>query len=144
MPGISALAPNLAPSHWAHRYLGLPYILGAGECAHRASLVWHQVFGWDVPVPAAHGNLRLGHRMLRAALASGHWARVEAPQEGDGVAMWKGDIVCHIGVWVEGGFVLHCTRAEGMVLTPVGELEAQGFRVFGCFRWVGERAKAAA
>lgn len=140
MPGISAVAP----SHWAHRFVGLPYILGAGECAHRASLVWAQVFGWDVPVPAAHGNLRLGQRMIRAALASGNWARVEAPREGDGVAMWKGDLVCHIGVWVEGGFVLHCTRAEGMVLTPAEELEAQGFRLFGCFRWVGEVAKAAA
>lgn len=144
MSGVS----TVAPSHWAHRFVGLPYILGAGECAHRAALVWRQVFGWEVEVPAAHGNLRLGQRMIRAALASGRWARVEAPREGDGVAMWKGDLVCHVGVWVEGGpgggSVLHCTRAEGTVLTPVEELEAQGFRVFGCFRWVGEGARAAA
>lgn len=144
MTGISAVATSQAPSHWAHRYVGLPYILGAGECAHRAALVWREEFGIAIDVPAAHGNLRLGQRLIRQALASGEWARVDAPREGDGVAMWKGELVCHVGVWVEGGFVLHCTRAEGMVLTPVAELEAQGFRVFGCFRRVaGEVARAA-
>ena len=134
MPGISALAPILAPSHWAHRYLGLPYILGAGECAHRAALVWRQVFGWEVEVPAAHGNLRIAQRLIRAALATGEWVPTDAPQDGDAVVMWKGDLLCHVGVWVASGHVLHCTRAEGMVLTPVEELAGQGFRIARTFR----------
>ncbi len=123
-----------SPSSWALDYVGLPYILGAGECAHRAALVWRQVFGWDVEVPAAHGNLRIAQRLIRAALASGEWFRTEAPQEGDAVVMWKGDLLAHVGVWVAPGYVLHCTRAEGMVLTPVGDLEGQGFRVAGFFQ----------
>ena len=33
--------------------------------------------------------------------------------------------------------------ANGMVLTPEGELESQGFRVFGYFRWQAQVALAA-
>jgi hypothetical protein len=43
--------------------------------------------------------------------------------------MRKGDLLCHVGVWIAGGYVLHCTRAEGMVLTRVEDLPAQGFPV---------------
>ncbi len=127
-------APCASPSAWAQSYLGLPYILGVGECAHRAALVWRQVFGWEVEVPAAHGNLRVAQRLIRTSLASGDWARAEAPQEGDAVVMWKGDLLCHVGVWVASGHVLHCTRAEGMVLTPVEDLPEQGFRIARTFR----------
>ncbi len=132
-----------ASSSWALDYVGLPYILGAGECAHRAALVWRQVFGWEVEVPAAHGNLRIAQRLIRAALATGDWAAADTPEEGDAVVMWKGDLLCHVGVWVAPGHVLHCTRAEGMVLTPVEDLPAQGFRVAGFFQR-RERAALAA
>ncbi len=136
-------AVSVAPSSWALPYVGLPYILGAGECAHRAALVWRQEFGWDIEVPACHGNLRLGQRLIRGALASSNWMPVSRPREGDAVVMRKGDLLAHIGVWVEPGHVLHCTRAEGMVLTPEADLEAQGFRVFGFFRWRQAEALAA-
>ena len=132
-----------SPSSWALDYVGLPYILGAGECAHRAALVWRQVFGWDVEVPAAHGNLRVAQRLIRTALASGDWVRADAPREGDAVVMYKGDLLAHVGVWVDPGYVLHCTRAEGMVLTPVADLEAQGFRVAGFFQRRERAAHAA-
>jgi hypothetical protein len=109
------LAP-VSPSSWALDYVGLPYILGAGECAHRAALVWRQVFGWEVDVPAAHGNLRLAQRLVRAALASGDWARPERRRRGRRGDV-EGGVLCHVGVWVRRAHVLHCTRAEGMVLT---------------------------
>jgi hypothetical protein len=132
-----------SPSTWAQGYVGLPYILGAGECAHRAALVWRQVFGYDIEVPAAHGNLRVAQRLIRSALATSDWAPTKAPQEGDAVAMWKGDLLCHVGVYVAGGYVLHCTKAEGMVLTAEDDLQSQGFRVFGYFRWHGRRVAEA-
>lgn len=123
-----------SPAPWAQAYVGLPYILGVGECAHRAALVWRQVFGLETDVSAAHGNLRAAQRLMRAALASGDWVPTDAPQDGDAVAMWKGDLLCHVGIWVAPGHVLHCTRAQGMVLTPAEELPEQGFRIFGYFR----------
>ena len=116
-----------SPASWSQDYVGLPYIIGVGECAHRAAQVWRQVFGWDVEVPAAHGNLRIAQRLIRAALASGDWLPTDAPQDGDAVVMWKGDLLCHVGVWVAPAYVLHCTRAEGMVLTAVEDLPEQGF-----------------
>ena len=128
------LRSSVSPSTWAQAFVGLPYILGAGECAHRAALVWRQVFGYDIEVPAAHGNLRVAQRLIREALATSDWAPTQAPQEGDAVVMWKGGLLAHVGVWVAPGHVLHCTRAEGMVLTPRDGLAAQGFRIFGFFR----------
>ena len=141
----NALSASAAsPASWAQAYVGLPYILGVGECAHRAALVWRQVFGWEVEVPAAHGNLRIAQRLIRTALASGEWVRTDAPQDGDAVVMWKGDLMCHVGVWVEGGSVLHCTRAEGMVLTAVEDLAEQGFRVARTYRrQVAQQTRAA-
>jgi hypothetical protein len=125
---MTSALPTSPPS-WALDYVGLPYILGAGECAHRAALVWRQVFGWQIEIPAAHGNLRIAQRLIRQALASGDWVPTAAPQDGDAVVMRKGDLLCHVGVWIAGGYVLHCTRAEGMVLTRVEDLPAQGFPV---------------
>ena len=138
------LRSSVSPSTWAQAFVGLPYILGAGECAHRAALVWRQVFGYDIEVPAAHGNLRVAQRLIRNALATSDWAPVQCPEEGDAVVMWKGGLLAHVGVWVAPGHVLHCTRAEGTVLTPEEELHLQGFRVFGFFRWREEEAALAA
>jgi hypothetical protein len=114
--------------------VGLPYILGVGECAHRAALVWRQEFGFDIEPPSALGDLRAAQRCIRAELAKADWARVSEPTEGDAVVMLKGGLLCHVGVWVAPGHVLHCTRADGMVLTPVEDLPEQGFPVFGYFR----------
>ena len=136
-------AASLAPSAWARAYVGLPYILGAGECGHRAALVWRQEFGIHVETPPAHGDMSVAQRHIRAELASGNCRPVSRPAEGDAVIMWKGDQVCHIGVWVAPGHVLHCTRTQGMVLTPESELGDQGFRVFGYFRHQGAQALAA-
>ncbi len=123
-----------SPSSWAQAYVGLPYILGVGECAHRAALVWRQEFGFDIEPPSALGDLRAAQRCIRAELAKADWARVSEPTEGDAVVMLKGGLLCHVGVWVAPGHVLHCTRADGMVLTPVEDLPEQGFPVFGYFR----------
>ena len=138
------LGSSVSPSTWAQAFVGLPYILGAGECAHRAALVWRQVFGYDIEVPAAHGNLRVAQRLIRSALATSDWAPVPCPEEGDAVVMWKGGLLAHVGVWVAPGHVLHCTRAEGMVLTPVEDLHLGGFRVAGYFRWQGQATAIAA
>ena len=133
-----------SPSPWAQAYVGLPYILGVGECGHRAALVWRQEFGIDFEAPSALGDLRAAQKYIRAELAKPDWRRVQQPADGDAVIMWKGDLLCHVGVWVAPGYVLHCTRAEGMVLTPTEELPNQGFRVFGCFRRRGAQEQLAA
>lgn len=123
-----------SPSHWTRAYVGLPYIVGVGECGHRAALVWRQEFGFDFEASSALGDLRAAQKLIRAELAKPDWALTREPAEGDAVVMWKGGMLCHVGVWVAGGRVLHCTRAQGMVLTPVEDLPAQGFRIFACFR----------
>ncbi len=123
-----------APSSWAKAYVGLPYVLGVGECGHRAALVWRQQFGFEMDAPSALGDLRAAQKYVQAELAKPNWRLVLHPVEGDAVIMWKGALLCHVGVWVDPGHVLHCTRAHGMILTPKDDLEGQGFRIFGFFR----------
>lgn len=113
---------------------GLPYIVGVGECAQRAALVWRQRLSLEVEVVAAFGNLARAQALIRAELAKPDWQLVVPPREGDAVVMWKGERLAHVGVWVDPGHVLHCTRARGMTLDSVESLPRDGFRVFGCFR----------
>lgn len=132
------------PSAWAHAYVGLPYILGVGECAHRAALVWRERFGVEVEVSAAYGNMDVAQRLIHAALADPAWRAVDEPAEGDAVVMWKGERVAHVGVWVAPGHVLHCTRARGMALTALDALPEEGFRPYGFFRRGGAAVALAA
>jgi len=136
-------APIASPSAWAQAYVGLPYVLGTGECIHRAALVWREQFGLEVEVTPAYGDMDLAQRRIREELAGPDWLPVRRPMEGDAVVMWKGDRLCHVGVWVAPGHVLHCTRRDGMVLTAEADLPAQGFRIFGCFRKHEAQAMAA-
>ena len=140
---VAGSEARLALPHWAQAYVGLPYIVGVGECGHRAALVWREVFGLTVEAAPAFGDLGAAQGLIKAALDGPTWTPVLVPAEGDAVVMWKGSLLAHVGVWVEPGLVLHCTRAEGMVLTPETALEARGFRVAGRFRHVTAWAMAA-
>ena len=132
-----------APSSWALAYVGLPYVMGVGECAHRAALVWRQRFGLDIEVGAAFGDREAAQRLIEAELAKPDWRPVPTPREGDAVVMTKAQRLAHVGLWVAPAHVLHCTRAEGMTLTPVEDLPAQGFAVHGYYRRREEGARAA-
>lgn len=138
-----ATPSSSAPSSWAKAYVGLPYVLGSGECGHRAALVWREVFGIEVEAAPARGDLALAQRHIQAALAGPEWVQVRLPAEGDAVIMWKGHLAAHVGVWVAPGHVLHCTRRDGMVLSAMDDLAGEGFRVMGCFRHRAEMAMAA-
>lgn len=120
--------------HWTRAYVGLPYIMGVGECGHRAALVWREVFGFEVEAAPAFGDMGAAQSLIRAALDTPAWSPVLVPAEGDAVIMGKGSLLAHVGVWVEPGLVLHCPRAHGMVLTPEDDLESQGFRVASFFQ----------
>jgi hypothetical protein len=132
-----------SPSHWTQAYVGLPYIMGVGECGHRAALVWRERFGFEVEAAPAHGDMAAAQTLIKAELAGPKWSPVQQPAEGDAVIMWKGDRVAHVGIWVAPGHVLHCTRKDGMILTSEEDLPAQGFRVFGYFRRQKPQAMAA-
>jgi hypothetical protein len=132
-----------SPIHWTRAYVGLPYIMGVGECGHRAALVWRERFGFEVEAAPAFGDMEAAQKLIKAELAGPNWQPVRQASEGDAVIMWKGPRIAHVGVWVEPGQVLHCTRAQGMVLTPEGDLPSQGFRVFGYFRRQERQAMAA-
>jgi hypothetical protein len=143
LEGALSQVEVISQSHWTQAYVGLPYIMGVGECGHRAALVWRERFGFEVEAAPAFGDMEAAQKLIRAKLAGPDWSAVRQPAEGDAVIMWKGPRIAHVGVWVEGGHVLHCTRAQGMVLTAEEDLPAQGFRVFGYFRRQQRQAMAA-
>ncbi|TNC47473.1 hypothetical protein FHG66_16460 [Rubellimicrobium rubrum] len=132
-----------SPSPWVQSYVGLPYVLGVAECGHRAALVWRERFGLHVSASPAFGDMAAAQNHIQDHLSGGDWLRVSSPLEGDAVIMWKGAHVSHVGVWIAPGYVLHCTRRDGMVLTPEAELEHQGFPVYGYFRHYHQQRLAA-
>lgn len=139
-----APADTPLPSAWAQDYVGLPYIIGVGECGHRAALVWRQRFGIEVEARPAFGDMGLAQRHILAQLQGDDWMATRTPEEGDAVVMWKGDRLAHVGVWVAPGHVLHCTRRDGMRLSEVEALPAEGFRLYGTFRRRAAEAQARA
>lgn len=127
-------AARAAPDDWAARWVGAPFVDGAG-CWRFAQQVWREEFGWDVPdvpLPASPVGER---RALAAAAAGPDWRPVDTPAPGDAVLMAARRDPCHVGVWAGRGRVLHAVRGAGAVCVPVGRLPAQGWRVLGLWRW---------
>ena len=108
--------------HWTQRYVGLPFILDVGDCGRRAALDWRERFGFEAEAAPALGDMTVAESNIQAELARPEWCRARCPRERDAVAMWKGEGLCDLGLWVAPGPALPCTRRDGMVLTRQGSL----------------------
>lgn len=132
--------------HWANAYIGLAWSKdGEGPQAYHCwafvRLVQAREFGRDLPSIPNPGDLLPLARAFRDHAERARWARVEAPVEGDCVLLRGGRHPIHVGVWagdaVRGG-VLHCAEASGVVYQRRDALAANGWRIEGYYRFVGE------
>jgi hypothetical protein len=125
-------------THWADAYLGRPWIAGEAECWDFARTIWRERFGWPVPeAPVAGHDARLARRLFAEGADSALWAPVPRAAEGDAVLMARGRRVCHVGVWVAPGAILHAVEGMGGLCTPAGRIVDLGYRIAGTYRWVG-------
>lgn len=131
------------PEHWAVRYIGMPYKLGARgpefyDCFGLFRAVYKEQFGIDVPewpeltTESAHQNATV----ILKALEAGDWIPSLQPFEGAAVAMSQGLIFHHVGVYfvADGGKVLHAYSKMGVIASTFRELGYAGFKNIKFYR----------
>lgn len=127
-------------SHWSDRYVGLPYVEGARDCAAFAELVLREQFGREVRLPSERAiGLRGMSGQLLSLTADYADLRRGAPQEGDAVLMMARGRLAHVGllVVINGRrYVLHaCRAARQVVRHTLQDLERLNLPIEGYYRW---------
>lgn len=124
-------------THWASEYIGQPWIKGERDCWAFVRQVWAERFGLAVPViDVDPARLREVVRAFTGHPEFGNWVEVAYPREGDGVLLAHSRHPTHVGVWVDvdGGGVLHCDQASGVVFASVTALTRCGWTVQRYYR----------
>ena len=130
--------------HWAAAYIGLPWAAdGEGPDAfHCWSLFRHvqqQRFGRTLPVIPNPDDLLALARSLRDHPERRRWVLTRTPHEGDLVLLRQARYPIHVGLWIDGGLVLHCLRAAGVVAQSTTSLAIHGWQIEGIYRFTGDR-----
>jgi len=155
----SGICPPASESHWATRYIGLPWeATGEGpdhfNCWAFVRFVQARHFGRDLPAIPNPEDLLAQARLFRDHPERARWTPVDTPQEGDCVLLRQARYPVHVGVWVDadppsprvqgpgirragGGGVLHCSRDLGVVFQRSEALELNGWQVAGFYRFGG-------
>ena len=128
----------MAP-HWTRQYVGLPYIVGACDCASLTERVQREQFGRTLCLPSAQGN---NHRDWSKQIAEHKDRFVQPatdPQEGDIVLMAGRSYLNHIGTLViieHERYVLHAMFAAHQVcLHRLTRLDDVGLIIEGIYTW---------
>jgi murein DD-endopeptidase len=116
-----------------NRFIGVPYVPDgrAWEGVDCYGLVWlffHSHFGIDLPrfdggfaASTAAGRAANAASLSSAANRSG-WKAIATPDRvGDAVLMRVGNDVCHVGVIIEPGSLLHSERPPGSVIQRLSD-----------------------
>ena len=123
-------------THWAARYVGLPYT--EADCAALAARVLVEQFGKFTPVEAVDRAPSALGRARQVQAAAQAFVRVERPEEGDLVVMHCRGRPSHVGVLARVGgvdHVLHALKNQGSAcLHKVRDLPRLGLQVEGFYR----------
>ncbi|MBO5038085.1 MAG: C40 family peptidase [Alphaproteobacteria bacterium] len=129
-------------THFANKYIGLPYVAGAQgsdsfDCWGFVRFVLLHEYGHNVPpVNINPDNLRDVLHAFRTDLAFQAFNKVKTPQDGDVVLMRQAKNPVHAGLWldIDGGGVLHCVRGSGVVFQNIHSLNASGWYLHSFYR----------
>lgn len=132
-------------NHWSVQYIGLPWAAyGQGpdefDCWAFVRHVQRIHFGRDLPIIDVDANDRAAVCLAFATNQERQrWMRVDTPQEGDCVLVYKGAVADHVGMWLEldGGKVLHAVPRMGVVSTSVRALQRLGWNPIEFYRFAG-------
>lgn len=113
-------------THWAAKYLGMPWSPDC-DCWGFFRLVQREQFGRDLPaIPLDDYRLPRKSAVIAGHPERANWVGIDPSEavDGDGVMMKEGDRDAHVGIWVavDGGLVLHSDNPGGGQLTPLDRL----------------------
>lgn len=132
-------------THWATRYIGLPWQSGAQgpeafDCWALVRHVQREHYGRELPIIDVDAHDRDAvHAAFRDHPERARWQRVYPPQDGDCVLTHRGGQVDHVGVYLElnDGYelrVLHAIRSSGVVCTALPALKRLGWHPLEFYR----------
>jgi|KBSSwiStaDraftv2_1062776.scaffolds.fasta_scaffold1531016_2 cell wall-associated NlpC family hydrolase len=129
-------------SHWAAKYIGIPYCLGGREpggldCYGLVKLIYQAERGIHLPdLPGVTENTVLAICREIVAQSQGLWREVLKPVDGCVVAMSQREALHHVGVWAatDGGKVVHAYQyANHVVAETLLFLHWKGFKTIRFF-----------
>lgn len=134
--------------HWINTFIGLPWAMGTKgpdtfDCFGLVQVVMRDHYGIVVPdVSIDFGELLQICRAIRKHEGWLEWQRVERPLDGALVKLIKQTEPDHIGVWidVDGGGILHASRACGVVFDTPFTLRALGWSKLEYYHYRGRHA----
>lgn len=117
------------------KYLGIPYKKGGRDrggvdCWGLVRLFYDQEYGVLLPAYIDHGGRR--EEYIRKGIEELAAEAVTDPQEGDLVVISVGGRPSHVGVWLDGGKVLHILRGCESVVEDAKRLRVG--KVYGIYR----------
>lgn len=128
--------------HWAIKYLGKPYVLGADgpdayDCWGLARVIFKERLGLDMPKISVRQNTNAS-ALKEIACEFGWGPVVDAPQEGDAVQM-RGPIGRHIAVAVQskrGISFIHADDLCGVeIIQSLSEFAQRGYKNIEVWRY---------
>lgn len=123
-------------SHWATKYIGLPYVLGGVDrsgldCWGLVKLFYLEERGIvlpDLPGISVDEILSISREILAQCKLG--WVEVASPQDGDVVTMSLKQAPHHVGIWAQadGGKVIHSWMGGSVVADTFRQLKFRGIR----------------
>lgn len=131
-------------SHWATKFIGLPWAYGARgphefDCWNFVRHVQKDHFGIDMPEVDYHDDWKSAAENLSHHEERRNWTQVDKAQEGDVVLMARSRLPVHIGICITANRqsgVIHCVRGQGVVFQPFGSLTVAGWGSLQFYRRV--------
>lgn len=123
--------------------LGFPYAIGANgpdafDCWGLVRFAYREHFGVSLPEYATHRETKTKTvaSKIQEVEALGEWQSVDEPQAGDLVALSRGKVFHHVGLWVDvdGGRCLHALEGATVVAHSLQQLRRDHFTRIQFFR----------
>lgn len=123
-------------SHWAAKYIGLPWVFGAKgpsefDCWGFAKHVQRVEYGIDMlELEYDRADWRAAAHELNHSEERKSWVRVDTPRDGDITTLARSRLPVHIGVWIRANGaegVLHCLEGAGVVYQTARQLPLAGW-----------------
>lgn len=138
--------PVLRPG-WTNQYVSPPTPFAEGgrdrdgwDCWGLLRFVYKSEFGIELPSYSSDYETTDDHAAVAAVFddQSRHWDETTSPQSGDAVWCAVAGHECHVGVYVEPGFMLHVLPERGTVVERITGPAWQN-RIKSYFRHQGVR-----
>ena len=130
-------------NHWACEYIGRPWKCAAAgpdafDCWGLVVDIHRRFYNRHLTIiPVEENNLKALIQTIDKHPERQYWKSVTSPCEGDIALMRQSRHPIHVGIWldVDGGGILHCAQASGVVFQDLNNLRLCGWHIESFYRY---------